>query len=59
MKYKDCFDRGRKALKEAGITEADLDARYLLEFVCGTDHNTLLPIRTKRCRRKKRAGMRS
>lgn len=42
MKYRDCFDQGRKALKEAGITEADLDARYLLEFVCGTDHNTLL-----------------
>lgn len=42
MKYRDCFTWGRKALQEAGITEADLDARYLLEAVCSTDHNTLL-----------------
>lgn len=29
-------------MAEAGIDEAALDARLLLEFVCGTDRNTLL-----------------
>ncbi len=42
MKYRDCYDNGWKLLLEAGIEEASLDARLLLEQVCGTDHNTLL-----------------
>ena len=33
---------GMQKLKEAQIGEAQLDARLLLEEVCGTDHNTLL-----------------
>ena len=33
---------GMQKLKEAEIGEAQLDARLLLEEVCGTDHNTLL-----------------
>lgn len=42
MNYRECFEYGRKALQEAGIEEADLDARLLLEFVCGTGRNDLL-----------------
>lgn len=40
--YKDVYEAGREALQEAGIDEAALDARFLLEYVCGTDRNTLL-----------------
>ena len=29
-------------LEKAGISEAKLDARLLLEYICGTDHSTLL-----------------
>lgn len=42
MKYKDLYDCGNGILAEAGIEEAGLDARLLLEFVCHTDRNTLL-----------------
>lgn len=42
MLYKACYDYGAEALRQAGVPEAELDARLLLEFVCGTDHNTLL-----------------
>lgn len=42
MTYRDCFEQGRRALEAAGIAEADLDARLLLEYVCRTDRNTLL-----------------
>lgn len=42
MKYRDLFEFGKGKLVEAGITEASLDARFLLEFVCGTDYNDLL-----------------
>lgn len=42
MNYRECYDFGRKVLTEAGIEEADLDARLLLEFVCGTTRNDLL-----------------
>lgn len=42
MKYKDLYDCGNRILAEAGIEEAGLDARLLLEFVCHTDRNTLL-----------------
>lgn len=42
MMYKEACDRAAKRLHEAGIEEAALDARLLLEEVCGTDRNTLL-----------------
>ena len=42
MKYRECYDWGCAALKNAGIEEAALDARYLLEHVCGTNRNYLL-----------------
>ena len=40
--YKQLYEYGKAELAEAGIAEAQLDARLLLEYVCGTDHNTLL-----------------
>ena len=40
--YREVYNEGEVCLKEAGIDEAALDARLLLEFVCGTDRNTLL-----------------
>lgn len=40
--YQDCYENGWKLLLEAGIEEAALDARLLLEHICGTDRNTLL-----------------
>ncbi|SFB72388.1 peptide chain release factor N(5)-glutamine methyltransferase [Butyrivibrio sp. YAB3001] len=40
--YRDCYTTGYDKLNRAGITEAKLDARLLLEYVCGTDHSTLL-----------------
>jgi release factor glutamine methyltransferase len=42
MTYREAYEAGKGALRAAGIEEADLDARLLLEFVCGTDRNTLL-----------------
>lgn len=42
MKYKELYMWGSCELKEAGIEEAALDARILLEFICHTDRNTLL-----------------
>lgn len=42
MNYKNCYENGWKRLIEAGIEEAALDARLLLEQICGTDRNTLL-----------------
>ncbi|MCM1119838.1 MAG: peptide chain release factor N(5)-glutamine methyltransferase [bacterium] len=42
MNYKDCYENGWKKLLEAGIEEAALDARLLLEQICGTDRNALL-----------------
>lgn len=41
MKYQECYTYGKEKLTEAGISEADLDARLLLEFVCHTDRTTL------------------
>lgn len=40
-KYVDLYTTGLETLERAGITEAGLDARLLLECVCGTDHSTL------------------
>ena len=42
MNFTEAFLMGMQKLKEAEIGEAQLDARLLLEEVCGTDHNTLL-----------------
>ncbi len=42
MTYKECYDAGRALLTEAGLEEAALDARLLLEYVCGTNRNDLL-----------------
>ena len=42
MNYTEAFLMGMQKLKEAEIGEAQLDARLLLEEVCGTDNNTLL-----------------
>ncbi len=42
MEYKKLYEWGRTALQNAGVDEAALDARLLLEYVCGTDRNTLL-----------------
>lgn len=41
MQYQEIYRRGTAALTEAGIEEAALDARLLLEEVCGTDRTTL------------------
>lgn len=41
-KYRDCYEYGWNRLLEADIEEAALDARLLLEHICGTDRNTLL-----------------
>lgn len=40
--YSEIYKEGASHLAEAGIDEAELDARLLLESVCGTDRNTLL-----------------
>ncbi len=42
MTYRESYEAGRRALTDAGVEEAGLDARLLLEYVCGTDRNTLL-----------------
>lgn len=42
MTYQECYKKGCACLEAAGIEEAALDARLLLEFVCGTDRNHLL-----------------
>lgn len=41
MTYKEAYLFGKDKLVSAGILDADCDARYLLEFVCKTDRNTL------------------
>ena len=41
MRYADLYAQGKNALVAAQIEEAPLDARLLLEFVCGTDRTTL------------------
>ena len=40
--YKEYCQWGEAKLADAGIEEAKQDARLLLEWVCGTDRNTLL-----------------
>ena len=42
MNYKDAYVTAAEELTRAGISEAKLDARLLLEYVCGTDHSELI-----------------
>ena len=42
MKYAEMFRFGAEALERAGVGEAELDARLLLETVCHTSRNDLL-----------------
>jgi len=42
MTYGELFRRGKEILAAAGIAEAELDARLLLEHVCRTNRNDLL-----------------
>lgn len=42
MQYRECYAWGVSKLEKAQVPEAELDARLLLEFVCGTDRNALL-----------------
>lgn len=41
MIYKDAYHEGYRMLEEAGVPDAKLDARYLLEAVCHTNQTTL------------------
>ena len=41
MRYQEIYRQGVYALERAGIEEAALDARLLLEDVCGTDRTAL------------------
>lgn len=42
LTYQEIYQQGAEQLIQAGIQEAGLDARLLLEWCCGTDRNTLL-----------------
>jgi len=42
LSYEQAYKWGAEELGQAQIAEAELDARLLLEYVCGTDRNTLL-----------------
>ena len=42
MTYREGYCQGRERLLQAGIDEAELEARLLLEYVCGTNRNDLL-----------------
>lgn len=42
MNYRECYEKGKNMLWESEVPEPELDARFLLEFICGTDRNTLL-----------------
>ena len=42
MDYESAYEFGIKELEKAGIDEAKLDARLLLERVCDTDHSALI-----------------
>jgi len=41
MKYRKAYEWGRNRLEMSDIADAALDARLLLEYVCGTTHNDL------------------
>lgn len=42
MTYRALYEYGRQRLAEAGVGEAALDARLLLEYVCHSDRNELI-----------------
>ncbi len=42
MTYREVYNKGVEQLKAAGVAEAELDARLMLEFVCHTDRNYML-----------------
>ena len=42
MVYRDLYRRGEEELRSAGIEESELEARLLLEYVCGTGRSDLL-----------------
>ena len=42
MTYREAYEWGKKELECAGIADAALDARLLLEYVCHTNRNDLL-----------------
>jgi release factor glutamine methyltransferase len=42
MNYRNLYNKGRETLQKSRIAETELDARLLLEYVCGTDRNYLL-----------------
>lgn len=41
MQYAKLYQIGKEQLQKAGITDAELDARLLLEFICHMDRNAL------------------
>lgn len=41
MQYAKLYQIGKEQLQKNGITDAELDARLLLEFICHTDRNAL------------------
>lgn len=41
MQYAKLYQIGKEQLQKAGITDAEFDARLLLEFICHTDRNAL------------------
>ena len=42
LHYREAYLQGRARLEAAGVPEAELDARLLLEYVCGTQRQTML-----------------
>lgn len=42
MTYRELYEFGKLRLESAGVAEAALDARLLLEYICRTDRNELL-----------------
>ncbi|MCR5669433.1 MAG: peptide chain release factor N(5)-glutamine methyltransferase [Butyrivibrio sp.] len=42
MIYKKAVEKGTEILERAGIEDAKLDARLLLEYICHTDHSALI-----------------
>ena len=42
MTYREFYEYGKLKLEEAGVAEAALDARLLLEYICHTDRNELI-----------------
>ncbi|MDE6915626.1 MAG: peptide chain release factor N(5)-glutamine methyltransferase [Lachnospiraceae bacterium] len=42
MTYGELYEYGKRALAKAGVAEAALDARLLLEYICRTDRNELI-----------------